>query len=856
MPGTKRTASGLLGGLLGIIALSGVAGVLIAATVTPALAVTGLAAKSSMKMFDSLPSALEIDKVMLPSEIHATDENGKDVVLARFYEQNRSPVKLDQVAPVMIDALLSSEDNRFFQHGGADLQGTTRAVIGQVTNTSDGGGSSISQQYVKNVLMQQCEFNARAGEEDVSAKCFQEATEARGMDGIQRKLQELRYAIALEQKYSKEDILLGYLNLAAFGGTTYGIDAAAKYYFGVPASKLTISQAATLAGMVQSPDKYRLDFPASETNGKANGYKLTKDRQLTVLFLMHKDGKITDEEYQAAVDAPIEPKITPSKYGCATAVGAEYFCQMVKESILADPKFGKTAEDRRVALNRDGLKIYTTLDTRLQARATQVMADQTQPKVEDMDFGAASVSVEVGTGKVLSVTQNTKFTEDGDVVKANPGVYKSIVYASDQTYGDQSIGFEVGSTFKLFTLVDWLEKGHSLKERLNGIDREGISGIACGEDYYTWPGIVGNFDENRGEYGDPMKFTRDSLNSGYAAMASQLKLCDIGDVAKRMGAYAGDGKAIDMTTGPYNILGPANVSPVSMAGAYSTVANKGTYCRPYLVEKVVDGNGKERQFTKEPCKAAIKPEVAATAAFALQGVMNGGGTGQRANPYNAPVIGKTGTHEARQTWMVESSTKVTTAVWVGNAEGKTDMWHHYNLDNGNYIPDVRYYLAAGIQGAANELRGGDEFPPPDENLNRVIYADLPSVVGMSVSEAEARLREAGFQVAVGGAVDGDQPAGVVQAQDPGAGSVAAGALVTISPSTGKPAKKGVPDVAGQGEKAAIETLRGAGFNNLATQCKEDKKADKNGVATGTSPSAGSAASAGDQIVITIAKKKC
>lgn len=855
MPGTKRTAGGLLGGLLGILGLSAIAGVLIAATVTPAIAVTGLAAKSSISLFDSLPSALEIDKVMLPSEIYATDsETGKPLLMARFYEQNRSPVKLDEIAPVMIDALLSSEDNRFFQHGGADLQGTTRALLGHLTNTGSSGGSSISQQYVKNVLMQQCEFEAKTGEDDARQKCWREATEARGTEGIQRKLQEIRYAIALEQKYSKEDILLGYLNLAAFGGTTYGIDAAAKYYFDVSAKDLNLSQAATLAGMVQSPDDYRLDRPERESNGAANGYKQTKDRQLSVLYLMRKDGKITEDAYQAAVKAPIEPKITASAYGCATAEGAQYFCQMAKETILNDPKFGKTADDRRISLNRDGLKIYTTMDPRLQAAATQKMAEQTQPRVEGMDFGAAAVSVEVGSGKILAVAQNSRFTEDGDVVNANPGVFSSIVYASDRTYGDQSIGFEVGSTFKAFTLVDWLEKGHSLKEQLNGVDRPGISGTICGDDRYTWPTKVGNFNQMPGSAGTPMTFTRDSLNSGYAAMASMLSLCDIADTANRMGAYFGDGNPINMNAGPYTILGPANVSPVAMAGAYSTIANNGTYCRPFIIEKVVDGNGKDREFTHDPCRAAIKPEVAATAAFALEGVMTGNGTGIRANPGNAPVFGKTGTHEQRQTWMVESSTKVTTAVWVGNAQGDGDLWNNY-LDNGAMIADVRYGLAESIQWEANNMRGGDNFPPPDENLNRVIYADLPSVVGMSVGDAQSRLEQAGFSVNVGSPVDGDQAAGNVQAQDPGAGSVAAGTTVTLSPSTGKPARSSVPNVAGQSESDAVDTLRGEGFTNLATQCKQDRKADS-ATATGTNPAAGSAVTKDQQITISITKKKC
>jgi membrane peptidoglycan carboxypeptidase len=261
MPDTKRTASGVLGGIAGLVGLSAVAGVLIAATVTPAVALSGAAASSAITMFDQLPSVLDIDKLMLPTTIYAKNpDTGKYAELTQFYDQNRSPVKFDEIAPVMYDSILSSEDPRYYQHGGVDLIGTTRAIV---TNIKGGGetqgGSSISQQYVKNILVQRCESHADdearkvltaaakkkaadtgkeyvapttdeliAKSDEINANCWLQATNSSGPEGIQRKLQEMRYAIALEQKYSKNEILLGYLNIANFGGTTYGIDAAAR----------------------------------------------------------------------------------------------------------------------------------------------------------------------------------------------------------------------------------------------------------------------------------------------------------------------------------------------------------------------------------------------------------------------------------------------------------------------------------------------------------------------------------------------------------------------------------------------------------------------------------------------------
>ncbi|MBN9178971.1 MAG: transglycosylase domain-containing protein, partial [Microbacterium sp.] len=299
MPQKNRTTTGVLGGLLGLVGLSAVAGVLVTATVTPALAVSSAAATSAINMFDNLPSVLTIDKLILPSTIYAKNDKGQYTTMATFYDQNRSPVTFDQIAPVMFDAILSSEDPRFYEHGGIDLIGTTRAILSNVKGDANTqGGSSISQQYVKNVLIQQCDWNAKT-EKELNT-CWEKATNATGTDGIQRKLQEMRYAIALEQRYSKNDILLGYLNIANFGGTTYGIEAAAQRYFGVSASKLNLAQAATLAGIVQNPNTYRIDLPDSKTNGKGNNYAETKKRQSYVLGRMLHNGKITQKQFDDA----------------------------------------------------------------------------------------------------------------------------------------------------------------------------------------------------------------------------------------------------------------------------------------------------------------------------------------------------------------------------------------------------------------------------------------------------------------------------------------------------------------------------------------------------------------------------
>ncbi|QIG39952.1 PASTA domain-containing protein [Microbacterium sp. 4R-513] len=860
MPVKNRTASGVLGGLAGLVGLSAVAGILVTATVTPAIALSGAAASSAITMFDNLPSVLEIEKLMLPTTIYYKDPAGADVELTKFYDQNRSPVAFDQIAPVMYDAILSSEDKNFYKHGGVDLVGTVSAVLDNVRGRDTRGGSSISQQYVKNILVQRCESNATTDEE--LKNCYVEATTAVGDKGLQRKLQEMRYAIALEQKYSKNEILLGYLNIAGFGGTNYGVDAAARYYFNVAAKDLTLGQSAALAGMVQNPNAYRIDKPNGSTtdkdgnpiNSAADGYALTKDRQLYVLDRLLADGKITQEAHDAAVAEPITPVITPPKTGCAAAGEVAYFCQYVKNIIKTDPAFGATPEERQKALQRGGLKIYTTLDMRVQQPAQDIMTKSAPPAIANMEFGSAAVSVEATTGRVLAMVQNKNFSEDQALTQADHA-YTSLVYAADQKYGSSS-GFAAGSTFKLFTLVDWLEKGHSLNEVLNGRARA-FKKVAnsCGSPWVnTKNEIVNNFGKAPGFVGTPMQFTAASLNTGFFAMAEKLDLCDIKNVATKMGVTQGNGEEVKMDN-LFSVIGSNAVSPLAMAGAFGTVANNGIYCQPKAIDRVTDADGNDLPIPATTCTQVLDPSIAATAAYALQGVMNGSGTGAASNPRDGtPVLGKTGTNEDDQTWMVESSTKVATAVWVGNTTGFASL--SKQRFNGTQLSQIRHKIAPVIQRAANSVYGGDRFPQPDQNLTKSILTDLPNVVGLSIDEATAKLKDAGFEVAVGDAIDSSQAEGTVAAQNPGAGKVAGGTTVTINPSNG--AGVTVPgDVAGKSVSEAISYLRSLGFGNVQPgACTEEAGVKGNGTATGTNPPGGSVVNRNAQINVDYKSEHC
>lgn len=755
-----------------LTALSVIAGLLVAVGVTPALVVGATTGSTVVTAFDEMPESIDLGESMLPTSLYLTNADGSTYRFATFYDQYRIPVNIDQVAPVLIDALLSSEDPRYFEHGGVDLRGTARALVSNVLGGGETqGGSSIAQQYIKNLNIQECE--ATAVDADALQACWDDATSASGTAGIARKLKEIRYALSLDKTYSKDEILTGYLNIANFGGRTYGIEAASQRYFGVSASALTLAQAATLAGMVQSPNSYRIDQPDNENNGAANGYALTLDRREYVLDRMLAEGKIDEAQHAEALAEPITPNIQPMTQGCGDAGGAAYFCQYVVAEILSNPAFGATPEDRAHTLRRGGLSVYTSLNGPMQLTAEEAIHSTVPAHLDGMDLGAAGVSIEAGTGRILTLVQNTQFSEDPSVTDVDPS-YSSLVYAADFAHGGSG-AFPVGSTYKLFTLIDWLENGRSIYETVNGRNRL-FSSFTCDGEPVTNSDKIANFDNASGFYGTPVSFTAQSLNSGFLAMAAELDLCDINRVAERLGVHLGDGSSVTASNYPYEtVLGSRSIAPIQMGAAYATVASGGTYCAPRAIDRVVRPDGTELDLAIPPCVQALDPEVAAAAAAALEAAADYG-TAAASNPFDGtPLLGKTGTHEQTQTMVITSSSKVTTTVWVGNASGQTDLYDTYS--DGQPITRLRHIVASAMQAAADSTYGGDSFPDPPRTMTEVPdrrgpdapqagTATVPDVEGSSPNSAAATLRNQGFSnVSQGDCSGGD----TVTETDPEAG---------------------------------------------------------------------------------------
>ena len=861
MPQTNRTVKGVLGGLLGLVGLSAIAGILVTASVTPVLAMTGITGSRAFTLFEELPDNLQVGAPMERSTIYVTGGDGKPMPIASFYDQNRVPVTYDQVAPVMYDAILSSEDKNFYTHNGVNVGATIKALAEHVAGSSDRGASTITQQYVKNVQIQECERDVDPAAEDYDDQinqCWLSAAVATGSAGIERKLQEMRYALKIEKDYSKNEILLGYLNISSFGGTVYGIEAAANRYFSTTAANLTVAQAATIAGMVQEPNTLRIDLPQGTYttkdgvahNSEADGYKDTLDRRNYVLKRMLDDGKITQAQYDEAIATPITPAIQSTQQGCSTANDNAYFCQYVKTIIENDEAFGATPEERRSNLRRGGMQIYTSLDMRVQQPAIDAVKSQVPQSIPDILAGGTGVSIETSTGRILAMAQNTVFNESQNANLAAGET--SQVFAADRNHGGSTFGFETGSTYKLFTLLEWLKTGHSVNQVLDGRLKTFSPFTICGE---TVPNNdkINNFGNGGGSVSSVRRFTAQSLNTGFLAMAQQLDLCEINKTAKSLGVHYGNGDDITVGGTEFNtspnapfptVLGSKSVAPLQMAGAYAAVANKGIFCEPRAIDKIVAQDGSEIEPPKTTCNQVLSPEVAATAAYALRGVMEGG-TGSSANPYDGtPVFGKTGTAEKEHTMLVESSTAVTTAVWVGNIDGRKPL-NQYRNNQGTRLGDIRYGLAKDIQRAANAVYPGTDFPRPDDKLTKQVMSEVPNVVGKSVEEATSILEGAGFSAVVGAEVDSDQPVGIVVAQDP-SGQAATGTTITLSPSNGQGAT--VPAVVvGQGRADAQNTLFGAGFTSIAF---DNSCNPPNAKVTSTTPAAGTATSKSTPITVT------
>ena len=621
----------LLALLLAFLSVSALMGVVGAGMLVPVAGPTALVAKSVPSVFNELPGDLQT--VAPAEESQLLDSSG--AVIAHFYDKQRIVVPSANIADVMKKAIVAIEDKRFYEHNGVDATGIARALVSNLGDSGRQGASTITQQYVRNSL---AERGYLEGDADQVSAATEQTTE--------RKLREMKYALALEKTQSKDEILTGYLNIAPFGPITYGVEAASQRYFSKSASELNYLEAALLAGLVQSPVQYDpLTHPEA-----------AQERRDTVLATMLDQGVITQEEYDEGVATSVESMLHPtvSSEGCSGAESSKaYFCDYVLSQFLEDPTFGATRIERERLLKTQGITIRTTLDSAKQDAAYASLTNAI-PVGDASGLNDALVSLDPRTGKVLAMAQNTTYGIEAGETMSN--------YSADGN-------FQVGSTFKVFILLQWFKEGHSAYETVGSANTFYPNGaFKCDGRPITTEGYQVNDLAGKTGSMNVVRATGQSVNQAFVNMASRVDFCSIFETAYDMGITE-DGEV--PSPFPANILGSVSGSPLQMASVFATIANSGQQCKPQSIESVTDRDENVLKEFAADCKEVISPELANKTAALLTASAGQYYTSTRLGD-GRPFAAKSGTTDGHaNTWLTGFTPSLATSVWVGHGDNSS-----------------------------------------------------------------------------------------------------------------------------------------------------------------------------------------
>ena len=627
--------------------MAGLAGVIVAGMALPLVGPAAVAARDSIESFEDLPRDFREPTLPVRTTVYAADGTR----IATVFEENRKEVPLEKVAEVMRQAVVAIEDSRFYEHNGFDPRGFVRAAVTNVTAGEVAqGGSTLTMQYVKNVLL----TNARSEEEQAAAK----------EDTISRKLREIRYAMALEKRLTKDEILERYLNISYYGARSYGVEAAAQRYFSKKAKDLTLVEAATLAGIVQQPSR----FDPTQNPGESQA------RRDVVLNRMAELGYITVEQAREAKAQDIEDYLKPKVLynGCTTSF-APYYCDYAVRKVKELKALGDTPEQRAEAWRQGGYKVYTTLDVQAQKSATKAVMDAIPP--EDPSRKALVVAmVEPGTGNIRAMSQNTTWG-----TKKEPGTSAFNLAVSAEDGGGQ--GAAAGSTFKLFTLLAALEKGISPFTVINSPPRKEFLGfVGCSGAPLTGPKSGGTEpypvknSTSSGSF-DMFRGAAYSVNTFFVELEKRAGVCETVDVAKRLGVRHASGPELGEEPPEMEAraevasftLGSTEVTPLMMANAYATVSAHGVYCTPRVIDRIEDRNGNALPVPAPKCTQAVSRNVADAAAAILTNVVDGNISGRTgaAMSLGRDTTGKTGTiNNNAAVWFAGSTPDLGAAVML------------------------------------------------------------------------------------------------------------------------------------------------------------------------------------------------
>ncbi len=623
-----------------LLAVSVIGGVVVAGMTVPALGGLAMASRSAISDYEALP--IELRTEVLPQRTYMLDNKGKR--FATLYKENRVMVPLKKISPLLQKASIATEDARFYQHNGVDPRGAMRALAansqsGDVTQ----GSSTITMQYVRNLLI------TNASDKDK----VENARARGGIQGITRKVQEMRYAMSIERSMTKDQILEGYLNIAYFGSGAYGAEAASKRYFSKNASDLNLPQAALLAGLVQRPVGYDPTLNPS----------LAKVRRDVVIDRMRSQNMITASEAAKAKRTSIKSNlnVTKNTNGCAESE-FPFYCDYVLTQLKQNPALGKNEAERTAALERGGFNIETALDRRIQESGERAI-ERRIPKDDYSKKAGALAVVEPGTGKVMALAQNRDWGTKG----RGKTTYN---YAVNQADGG-TIGMQAGSTFKIFTLAAALEKDNNPRDSIYSPPRNtfGPGRWGCGDNGDMFPSYTVNNSTSSGTM-NMLTGTAYSVNTYFVELQRRAGLCRTVGVAERMGVTMGDGSKLPRV--PSFTLGSVEVSPLSVANAYATMAAHGMYCRPHGVDSVTTLGGTSLFKDTGSCRRAVSRDVADATTAILTNVIDGNISGRTGSQMSlgTDAAGKTGTTDSNAAvWFAGYTPNTAAAVWVGDPRG-------------------------------------------------------------------------------------------------------------------------------------------------------------------------------------------